>query len=86
MLELIYFRGAINPARDLGPRIFLSFIVGSKPFSEYESFWWIPIVGPLLGGIISSIIYFFFIEAHWPHTNPDNTAVPVCTDKDEAAL
>ena len=83
------FRGAINPARDLGPRIFLSFLLGAEPFFTNESFWWIPIVGPLLGGIISSIVYFTFIEAHWPVTNL-NSACPdvpiVYTEKDEAEL
>ena len=82
--SFFYFRGAINPARDLGPRIFLSFILGAEAFTEYESFWWIPIIGPLLGGVISSIVYFFFIEAHWSVSNADNVSVD--TEKDEAAL
>ena len=81
-----YFRGAINPARDLGPRIFLSFILGAEPFLTNESFWWIPIVGPLLGGIISSIVYFTFIEAHWPVANLDSLSPDVNTKKDEAEL
>ena len=62
----VYLRGAINPARDFGPRIFLSMALGSEAFSLYESFWWIPVVGPLVGGAISSIVYFLFISIHWP--------------------
>jgi glycerol uptake facilitator protein len=77
---------AKNPARDLGPRIFLSFILGSEPFLTNESFWWIPIVGPLLGGIISSIVYFTFIEAHWPVANLNSLSPDVNTKKDEAEL
>jgi glycerol uptake facilitator protein len=47
---------AINPARDLGPRIahFLLPIPG-KGDSDW-SYSWVPIVGPLLGGAIAGIV------------------------------
>merc|ERR1712002_2001 len=46
--------GAINPARDFGPRIWASFF-NPKAFTGTEGqnnyyFFWIPIVGPLIGG------------------------------------
>ncbi len=48
---------AINPARDLGPRIahFLLPIPGKR-----DSDWmyaWVPVVGPMLGGILAVLIY-----------------------------
>jgi glycerol uptake facilitator protein len=48
---------AINPARDLGPRIahFLLPIPGKR-----DSDWgysWIPVVGPLIGGALAAIVY-----------------------------
>ena len=48
---------AINPARDLGPRIahFLLPIAG-KGDSNW-SYSWIPIVGPILGGALGSVLY-----------------------------
>jgi glycerol uptake facilitator protein len=48
---------AINPARDLGPRIahFLLPIHGKGP-SDW-SYAWIPIVGPFLGGMLGSLVY-----------------------------
>lgn len=48
---------AINPARDLGPRIahFLLPISG-KGGSDW-SYSWIPIVGPLLGGALGALLY-----------------------------
>jgi glycerol uptake facilitator protein len=61
---------AINPARDFGPRLFAYFAgwgkvalpgtyhVGGLDFSNY---FWIPIVGPLIGGVIGVIIYDLFI-------------------------
>jgi glycerol uptake facilitator protein len=61
---------AINPARDFGPRLLAyfagwgkvalpgSYSLGSFQFSNY---WWVPIVGPLIGGVIGVVIYDLFI-------------------------
>jgi glycerol uptake facilitator protein len=48
---------AINPARDLGPRI-AHFIlpIPDKRDSDW-SYAWIPVVGPLIGGILGVVIY-----------------------------
>ncbi len=48
---------AINPARDLGPRIahFLLPIPGKRD-SDW-SYSWIPVVGPLIGAAIAAIVY-----------------------------
>jgi glycerol uptake facilitator protein len=48
---------AINPARDLGPRIahFLLPIPGKRD-SDW-SYSWVPVVGPLIGGALAVIIY-----------------------------
>jgi glycerol uptake facilitator protein len=48
---------AINPARDLGPRIahFVLPIPG-KGSSDW-SYAWIPVVGPCLGGMLGSLVY-----------------------------
>ncbi len=48
---------AINPARDLGPRIahFLLPIPGKRdPDWEYS---WVPVVGPLIGGALAYVVY-----------------------------
>lgn len=48
---------AINPARDLGPRIahFLLPIAG-KGDSDW-SYSWIPVVGPVIGGVLAALFY-----------------------------
>ena len=51
------FRGAINPARDIGPRCVASFIWGTRSFVGWPDdnsyyFWWNPIIGPMIGGAI----------------------------------
>jgi len=51
---------AINPARDLGPRIMHAILpIKGKGTSDW-SYSWIPVIGPLLGGILAAIIYQFF--------------------------
>lgn len=51
---------AINPARDLGPRIahFVLPIPG-KGSSDW-SYAWIPVVGPILGGLLGAWVYHLF--------------------------
>jgi glycerol uptake facilitator protein len=54
---------AINPARDLGPRIMHAILpIAGKGSSDWE-YSWIPVVGPLTGGVIAAIVYkFVFVE------------------------
>uniref|UniRef100_A0A0K0D3V5 Aquaporin-9 n=1 Tax=Angiostrongylus cantonensis TaxID=6313 RepID=A0A0K0D3V5_ANGCA len=56
---------AINPARDLGPRLFtLCAGYGWEVFSAYGYYFWIPIVGPMIGAIIGAWLYKLFIGLH----------------------
>ncbi|MEL6140375.1 MAG: MIP/aquaporin family protein [Bacteroidota bacterium] len=48
---------AINPARDLGPRIAHAFLPISKKGDSNWGYAWIPVVGPILGGLLAAIIY-----------------------------
>ena len=57
------FSGAINPARDLGPRIFVS-LIQSSDVGFQDMFWLIPTIGPLIGGVIGALTYLIFISAH----------------------
>ena len=48
---------AINPARDLGPRIAHAVLpIAGKGDSDW-SYSWIPVVGPIIGGIIGAVLY-----------------------------
>jgi glycerol uptake facilitator protein len=48
---------AINPARDLGPRIAHALLpLPNKGGSDW-GYAWIPVVGPLIGGAIAGGIY-----------------------------
>ena len=58
---------AINPARDFGPRIF-AWIAGwgkvAMPgdYLHISTYFWIPIVGPLLGGGVAAFFYDIFLQ------------------------
>ncbi|MEU5532051.1 MIP/aquaporin family protein [Streptomyces sp. NPDC020362] len=58
---------AINPARDFGPRLFTwlagwdSLAFPGSVAGAFSGYWWIPIVGPVVGGVIGVLIYDLFI-------------------------
>ena len=54
---------AINPARDFGPRLF-TVVAGfqNNGISNGSRVWWIPVVAPLLGGLIGAGLYDFGIR------------------------
>lgn len=46
---------ALNPARDLGPRLFLAVAGwGADVFRIYSFYFWVPIVAPLVGAVIGA--------------------------------
>ena len=48
---------AINPARDLGPRIAHAVLpIAGKGSSDWE-YSWIPVVGPVIGGVLGALAY-----------------------------
>jgi glycerol uptake facilitator-like aquaporin len=49
---------AINPARDFGPRLFTAVAGwGGGVFTAGNGWWWVPIVGPLVGGPLGTWFY-----------------------------
>ncbi|MEW6420230.1 MAG: MIP/aquaporin family protein [Deinococcota bacterium] len=50
---------AINPARDAGPRIF-AVLAGFKNTGDLNV-WLVPIIGPIVGGLVGAFIYDLFI-------------------------
>jgi MIP family channel proteins len=62
---------AINPARDFGPRLFTALAGwGSAPFEvRGGGWWWVPVVGPLIGGVVGGFAYNLFIAWHHPDAN-----------------
>ncbi|MDQ2935242.1 MAG: aquaporin family protein [Chloroflexota bacterium] len=48
---------AINPARDLGPRIAHALLPISGKGSSDWGYSWIPVVGPIIGGVLGAVVY-----------------------------
>jgi MIP family channel proteins len=53
---------AINPARDLGPRLF-TFVAGwgEQVFTADNHWWWVPVVGPCIGAVLGGLVYDLLI-------------------------
>lgn len=66
---------AINPARDFGPRL-AAMVLGWGPavFQSNNWYFWIPIVGPLLGGIAGVLLYDLAVHPNLP---PEDEPAPV---------
>jgi hypothetical protein len=49
------------------PRLFTSMSGwGVGVFTEGHYFFWIPLVAPFIGALLSSFVYSIFIRNHWP--------------------
>jgi glycerol uptake facilitator-like aquaporin len=48
---------AVNPAADFGSRIFAAIVYGGNAFSDGNTYFWVPIVGPLIGGALGCLLY-----------------------------
>jgi glycerol uptake facilitator protein len=73
---------AINPARDLGPRL-ASFVTGyGTAFSDQRGdlYFWVPIVGPLVGGLVGAGAYRALVGRHLPEPEAEQVPGEVPTD------
>ncbi|XP_030639482.1 aquaporin-10a [Chanos chanos] len=75
---------AINPARDLGPRLF-TFTAGwgVEVFTSYNYFFWVPLVAPMVGGVVGTLLYLVFIQWHLPDEPEEVTGNPEDMEKND---
>src|SRR5204863_1402450 len=54
---------AINPARDFGPRLW-TVVAGfhNNGLTDGARVWWVPVVAPLIGGVLGAAVYDFGIR------------------------
>lgn len=58
---------AINPARDFGPRLFCFFTGwGAAALPSPGNYWWVPVLGPLLGGVVGGAAYQWLVRPFLP--------------------
>jgi glycerol uptake facilitator protein len=63
---------AINPARDFGPRLatFLTGYDGAWRDQYGGLYWWVPIAGPLIGGVVGGGLYKYALQRFLPPAAP----------------
>lgn len=77
---------AINPARDFGPRLFTWLAGwGANAFPGPDGYWWVPILGPLIGAVFGSFAYTWFIERTLEHRTAGATA-PIVENEQESNI
>jgi MIP family channel proteins len=58
---------AINPARDLGPRLFTAVAGwGTEVFTAANGWWWVPVVAPCVGGVLGGYFYDVCVRDRHP--------------------
>lgn len=62
---------SMNPARDLGPRLF-TLLAGWGPiaFPGPRGGFWIPSVGPIVGGLLGGALYHYVLKPGFPKPSP----------------
>lgn len=53
---------AINPARDLGPRIIHALIPMKGKGSSNWSYAWVPVIGPVIGAALAALLYMALLK------------------------
>jgi glycerol uptake facilitator protein len=79
---------ATNPARDFGPRL-VSFLTGYEGAFRDQTgypYFWIPIVGPVVGGLAGAGLYQVLIGRFLPNAAPQEPAELPAPDRAEATL
>jgi glycerol uptake facilitator protein len=75
---------AINPARDFGPRL-ASFLTGYRGawLDQYgDLYFWVPIVGPLIGGVLGVGLYRLLVGRYLPTAEPAEAGrIPVPAER-----
>ncbi|KAF4319116.1 hypothetical protein JM18_006173 [Phytophthora kernoviae] len=72
----------MSPNRDFGPRFFMYLAGYHQVFTEDSCYFWIPIVAPLIGGIIGAGLYILFVEMQHPeptHKQAAEREMPMLT-------
>ncbi|HEV2634580.1 MAG TPA: MIP/aquaporin family protein [Actinocrinis sp.] len=70
---------AINPARDFGPRL-AEYLTGYHDAwrDQYgHLYFWVPVIGPLIGGVIGAGLYRLLISPHLPNDDLEPGLEPI---------
>jgi hypothetical protein len=73
---------AVNPARDLAPRLFTA-LAGWGPgvFTSYSHWWVVPVLSCHAGGVAGAWLYYMAVELHWAGKNEEDQGSYPADDK-----
>ena len=79
---------AINPARDLGPRLasLITGYGGALRDQNGDLYFWLPIVAPILGGLIGGALFKVLIGMHLTPTDEQEVIVSEPTNESDASV
>jgi len=66
-------QAGLNPARDFGPRL-VAWVTGWGPAAfpdQVGGFFFVYILGPIIGGILASLFFVYFLEPAMKSSNPN---------------
>lgn len=69
---------AINPARDFGPRLWMTVAGWGSTAIPAGGYWWVPIAGPLFGAVLAGLIYDGLVRTYLA---PAADEIPVADQK-----
>lgn len=73
----------LNPARDFGPRLFCYLTGwGSAALPGPMNYWWVPIAGPLCGGVAGASVYQWLIRPFLPSRQNAPVSAPADLTRD----
>ncbi|XP_014396272.1 PREDICTED: aquaporin-10 isoform X1 [Myotis brandtii] len=73
----------LNPARDLGPRIF-TYVAGWGPevFRAGNGWWWVPVLAPMVGATLGTATYQLLVALHHPEDSEPAQGLELAQYKD----
>jgi glycerol uptake facilitator protein len=78
---------AINPARDFGPRL-ATLVTGYGDALKDQNgyyYFWVPIIGPLVGGLVGGGLFKVLIESHLPKDETEELGNPTVGEPEHDA-
>ena len=78
---------AINPARDFGPRL-ATLLTGYGDALKDQNgyfYFWVPIIGPLVGGLVGGGLFKLLIETHLPKDETEELGDPTVGEPEHDA-
>ncbi|XP_013872484.1 aquaporin-7 isoform X2 [Austrofundulus limnaeus] len=78
---------AINPTRDIAPRVFTAIAGwGVDVFRSGNGWWWVPLVAPPIGGVLGAGVYKAFVELHHrPLSGQGEESIPLKKEENNCA-